>query len=588
MKKVLYLAAAAAIVLVSCKQDEPKIPINEESSSFAFKASIENFASPSDLNAGNTQGEKVSSGIAKAAINSDNGLVWATGDKIGVYFPSWLENKNESFTLVSGEGTTSGTFERDIKESFDHSAASVAFFPWQGSGSDKNNVYEGVMYFKLPSEYWSYDNNDMLTPLVASISNSDEILFKHAGAAVKLTINNLASGTYKVKMSVEGKQITGNFKINPANAGTDAMVLEAAEDVSKNHITLNTWKSTGAFSWIFPVPALTSPNLTFEIVDNNSVTVWTKSPKSAQSSIGRHDILVMPALSISPYSQFDDIATWGVCGDHNSWGDTKMVTDGTLCIAKGVTFAANNQFKVRTVGGWTTSYGWDQLNTSKSHAAAVAGTENNNIKISTAGTYDIIFNSSSSSYSGYGPYEIRVVESSFPYPVPKVSVDITIDGDFSDWDEVTPESNGNTTVKFASDNTYIYAYIQRTNASGSYSEIWGNGGYVYIRFDYDNDWSTDGAGDIWDNKGDFVGLLYPYAGSSAEPAFNTTATGSWQASPSPSTVANVILRGVESSGTATFECRIPRADIPTVPTTTIGIKVSGNKGMSGATLSREL
>ena len=577
MKKTLFIVAVATLFFSCQKEVEPSS--NEVSNTFAFQATIEQPVSDT-----------------KANINASNGLVWQDGDKIGIYVNGWAENCHQQFDLSSGASTTSGTFVRNQDAGwFNTDQAKWAFFPWQGTGSDKNNIYENIMYFKLPSEYWSYDDGDMLTPLVAPVVYSgtewvyNPIEFKHAGAAVKLTVNNLASGTYKVMMTVTDKQITGDFHVNPANAGSEALALDAAENTSLNHVTLNTWKGSGVFNWIFPVPTLTKPKLQFDIIDNNGVTVWSKKLKAQANDLNRGDILVMPAVSITPYAQFNANATWSVCGDPNSWGDTKMITDGKLCIAKGVTFAANQQFKVRTSGSWASSYGWDQLNTSKSHEAAVAGTENNNIKISTAGTYDIIFNSSASSYSGYGPYEIRVVSSSFPYPVPKVSASITIDGTFTDWDEVTPEANGNTTVKIASDKDNIYVYIQRTNASGDYAAMWGGGGYVYIMFDYDNDWSTNGAGVIYTtNIGDFVGLLYPYAGTSAEPAFNTTATGSWQASPSPSTVANVTLAGVESSGTATFECCIPRADIPTVPTSTIGIKISGNKGMSGATFSREL
>ena len=102
---------------------------------------------------------------------------------------------------------------------------------------------------------------------------------------------------------------------------------------------------------------------------------------------------------------------------------------------------------------------------------------------------------------------------------------------------------------------------------------------MYVALDLDND-SATGDGDIYGNKGEFVGLLYPYAGSSAEPAFNQSATGSWEASPSPYTVANIALRGVETSGTATMEFSIPRADLPAIPNSPITVKVWGNKGMS--------
>ncbi len=588
MKKILYFAAMAALLLVSCNQDEPKINEPEKKTdAFTFKASIEDLATSG--NAGS------SSNVAKATINGSYGLNWATGDKIGIYFPTWGD-KNQQFNLTSGEGTTNGEFSRNDSGDYNPSDASAAFFPWQGTGSSNNNVYEGTMYFKLKSEYWSYDNGDMLTPLVASISDAGNISFKHAGAAVKLTVNNLVSGTYKVKMSVEGKQITGDFHVNPANAGTDALALDAEEVVSNNHITLNSWKSDGAFSWIFPVPALTSPKLTFEIIDENGVLVWSKSPK-AQSSVGRAGLLVMPDLTINPYKEFDATSTtWTVCGDPNGWGDTKMVTDGSLCIAKSVTITANQQFKIRKDKAWTTSYGWDQLSSEKRKNCA-PGSENNNIKVTADGTYDVIFNSSESAYNGFEAHEIRVVLSKYPYPIAKESAAITIDGSFSDWTSITPESAGNTTVKVVSDESNVYLYVQIANAA---SDIWNNNGdkYVYALFELDGDPTNDA--DQWGNKGDFILLLYPYGGTSASPAIITSSSSSakaWICNPAtaPYTVSNISLNGTfsdaDGSGnrTVTYEFSIPRDDMPAIPTTDpITITIKGSKISSNVSISRTL
>ena len=564
MKKATLLLAIAALFVVSCQVETlPTEEVKTNENRLTFRASIEQ---PNDP--------------VKGAINASNQLVWAENDLIGIYFPDWGD-KNQPFRLDPADaGNTSGSFTIATAANPSGASATAAYFPYQYTDEaspgvpnyptiDQNNVYNGVAYFKLLNSYWSYNSGDMLTPLVAPITSaSDNISFKHAGAAVKLTINNLVSGTYHTKMSVTGKQITGGFHVNPANAGTEALALDAAEDASKNNVTLHSWKSSGAFTWIFPVPELTKPQLQFEITDNNGVTVWSASLKPQANDVTRGKILVMPALSITPYSQFtqDDACEWSFSGNINgsSWHDNvPMVKDGKYWILSEFTFAAGDEFKIRKDKKWDEAYpgsNWVFNDGNK-------------------GKKDIIFNSET--------HDISVVDHVFPYPTVKVS-DITIDGSFTDWELVPGETNGNTTVKITSDNTYLYVYVQRTNASGDYDAIWGGGGYVYIRLDYDNDWDTDGAGNIWDNKGDLVALLYPYAGTSGSPAFNTTATGSWQASPSPSTVANVTLAGTETSGTATFECRIPREDIPTVPTTTIAVKVSGNQGMSGATFSRKL
>lgn len=569
MKKSLFFVAIATLFIASCEKEIAPSEQNNSNDTKCFKASIEQLADPA----------------TKATINASNQLIWATGDKIGIYFPDWGE-KYQAFTLSDGIDTPNGTFTRDQSGDYSPTDASVAYFPWRAG----TNMYEGNLYFELPSEYWSYDNDDMLTPLVASITSSNNISFKHAGAAVKLTVNNLVSGTYAVKMSVYNKQISGYYHINPSNAGTDAMVLNDSENTSLNSVTLNSWKSTGAFNWIFPVPELTKPKLKFEITDDNGVTVWKKSLAAQANDVKRGEILVMPAISITPYKDFDAVATWGVCGTHNSWaGDTKMVTDGTISIAKSIEFAANAEFKVRTVGTWgiagTDNFGWSNVNSEKSKNVVDGGGDDHNIKVTVAGTYDVIFNSSTK--------EIRVVLSKYPYPLPKETASITIDGSFTDWNDVTSESAGNTTVKVVSDNSKVSLYV---NITGVASDVWGAADkYIYALFDLDGDPSNDA--DQWGNKGDFIMLLYPYGGSSASPSLITSPNGNWLCNPSTGsyTISNVTLNGTISDADGSgnrdvaYEFSIPRTDMPTIPSTEpVTITIKGSKISSNVSISRLL
>lgn len=342
MKKFNFIVAIATLGFLSCQQDQDSVINNEvKKESYTFKASIENFAT-------------------RANINNSYELVWASGDKIGIYVndASW-NDKNQPFTLSSGEGTTQGDFTWDYSGSFSDNAA-AAFYPWQGTGSNNNNVFEGTMYFKLPESYSDYTSGKMLTPLIASLSGStDEIHFKHVGAAVKVTINNLPAGAHSIGMSVNGQQITGSYRINPANAGTDALSLDGTSDISKNSVWLNyTNNSESEWTFIFPVPTLTEPKLSFQIYDKNDVLVWSKTtPK--QPTLVRADILEMPALSITPYSQFSKSTEWTFCGniDGAAWiDDIPMCTDGTVCILRGVTFKANDEFKIRKNKNWGEAY----------------------------------------------------------------------------------------------------------------------------------------------------------------------------------------------------------------------------------------
>ena len=536
MKKLFFVVAAATLFFSCQKEIVNDAPSSER---FSFKASIESLTAPT-----------------KADIDASNQLVWATGDQIGVYVndASWTD-KNQPFTLVGEGGSTSGEFAWDYSGTFSDQAA-AAFFPWQGTGSDKNNVYEGVMYFKLHDAYWSYTSGKMLTPLVASLSGStDQIKFKHAGAAVKLSINNLVTGTYKVKMTVANKQISGGFHVNPANAGTDALALDAAEDVTKNSVTLNTWKGNGAFDWIFPVPALTKPKLSFEIIDNNGVTVWSKNLKAQNDDVNRGDILVMPALDITPYSKFvqDDDCTWSFSGNINgsAWqDDVPMVSDGKYWILSGLVFAAGDEFKIRKNKAWGEAY----------------PSSNWVFNSGNAGSKDIIFNSET--------HEISVVSHSFPYPesfIPSPTVSITIDGTLSDWDACTTastnDSNNYRVFKATYDASNIYLYTKRVTVSGQR--------YIYYDFDTDNNSATGKA------EGSRTGLeaymaLVIYDGASI-----VESPGADEYYPNSSVYSGVICKGKYATDFTETEVSIPRSNLGIKKGDIIKIYSWGNKSADG-------
>ncbi len=393
MKKVFYLVAIATLAFVSCQKE---IDINEqtpaENHGLTFKASIEALSDPA----------------TKAAINASNQLVWAENDQIGIYVndATWTD-KNQPFTLVGTGGTTSGEFAWDYG-TFDNPNATAAFFPWEGTGSDKNNIYDGNAYFKLRDAYWSYTSGKMLTPLVASLSgNTGDISFKHAGAAVKVTINNIPAHAHSIGMSVEGQQVSGEYSINPANAGTDALALVGTADATKNSVWLNYWNgSESKWEFIFPVPEVTKPKLSFQIWDDNGILVWSKKLKAQSSDLGRGDILVMPAIDITPYAQFTESADWtfvGTIGGIDAWeADIPMYTDGTVCILSGITFAAGDKFKIRKDKKWDEAY------------------PASDYYVNDAGKYDVVFNISSK--------EITLQEAKCPYPAAKVTLYFGIDG----------------------------------------------------------------------------------------------------------------------------------------------------------------
>ena len=660
MKKVIYLLAVAALAFVSCEK-EIEVNIDSNRDALTFKASIEQLSEPT-----------------KGNLNASNQLEWAEGDKIGIYFASWDDNKNQAFTLSSGQGTTEGEFTIDTGWSFVPTDATVAFYPWQGTGSDKNNVYDGTMYFKLSDSYWSYESGDMLTPLVASLSNSNNIAFKHAGAAVKVHINNVPKRVHSIGMSVNGQQISGSYSINPANAGTDAIAVVGAADATKNSVWLNIWNGAeAAWDFIFPVPPLTTPKLSFQMWDENDILVWSKNLKAQSSNLGRGDILVMPDLTITPYAQFAESAEWTLCGKIGgvaNWdADIPMYTDGTVTILKGMTFKAGDEFKIRKNKAWDEAYPGSNyvisedctkdvwfdnsehgitLKDAKCDYPApkvtlyfgINGSISKSIHISSStlapdvewpglqltereyingkwyyklvvdgttvwgksisGVYIVSkdsWNTSSSTITFSSIKKEYYFEATASTAIEQLSerpaeaavthTAITIDGNLSEWSAVEGTTVGNHTVKLESDKNNIYVYSSRTNASGPYSEIWDNGGYVYVRFDLDNNPATyHEDAYFWGSSGDFVVLLYPYAGTSVTPAFNTSKTSKWDFAPkSGYSIDSIVLYGQESSGTATFELKIPRSSIPAIPSTgPVTITLNGNKEMSTVTITTKI
>lgn len=371
MKKVLFLVVATTLFFSCGKENvSPVVTETPEVTPISLTASFEPLASGT-----------------KADINNSNQLVWRSGDKIGIYVTSFGD-KNQPFHLDGAGGTTTGSFVWDYDEgNFTSHDATVAFFPWHGTNSTDNNVYEGTMYFKLRDGYYDYTSGQMLTPLVAQmsynsgISNYNPIEFKHAGAAVKVIINNLPAGAKSIGLSAENQQIRGDFHINPVNAGSESMSLDAAEDKGQNSVWLNfTNDAESVFTFLFPVPALASQKLSFNIYDTNNILVWSTTTSVAQPAVGRAQVLAMPALNISYYSQFVTDDTWSLVGKingANKWEvDQKMYSYGESSVTR-ITLKAGDEFKIRKNKAWSEAY------------------PGSNYSIGSDGVYTIFFNHSS-------------------------------------------------------------------------------------------------------------------------------------------------------------------------------------------------
>ena len=201
------------------------------------------------------------------------------------------------------------------------------------------------------------------------------------------------------------------------------------------------------------------------------------------------------------------------------------------------------------------------------------------IELGSAETFDFTFTNKNNS-SNIRVDDVKLVVANKPAPA------LAIDGKFDDWANIEGGKGTAHEFKVASDADYIYFYSHR-NTEGRYSEIWGGNGYIYIAFDVDGD-ATNGVTLNSNGPYDFIGFFLPYGGSAEEPAIieAPSAGGGWL--PETNTLEHMECKGVVNDKGAFLEYRIPRADLPAIPTTPVTVVSWGNKDLSKVTLTATL
>lgn len=282
---------------------------------FAFSCNKEAVESKKNFISLTADGEEVLD--TKATLNNNLVNVWDSSDEVGLVVSnsnnSWYTN--QKCTVTNGANTTDATFTSTQQYNDADKWNIAAFYPWNGSGdsvnnwySGDNNAYNGTMYFKLPASYSGYTSGKSYLPMIANLSGDNthptEMHFKHVGAGVRVKVENLPVGASYIEMTVDGQQITGDFAaFNPANAGTAAIV--GAGNTSNNKVTLSFTALTAEADWefIFPVPELTTPTLTFKVFNSSNKCIWQKKA-SSQPSVSRAHILSLPDVPFDPTNIF--------------------------------------------------------------------------------------------------------------------------------------------------------------------------------------------------------------------------------------------------------------------------------------------
>lgn len=492
------------------------------------------------------------------------------------------------------------TYQCSADEAFVNNVASITVTASDAVSSDVNLTLELDKASTLTADNVSYTNPTKLTKGQKTVKIP--IAFNAVG---------LEAGEYTASFSVaaDGKVIKSNLAIKavvdsaPVDLNGDWGITGApwswgeVEDTPMRAVDGGWYEATGVALVVgdefkfrrdkgwdvnFGLPA----GATFEegvefVVEQNGGNL--QAPRSGEFTLSLNPNKgLAKVVCTKPSEEKPDYnGTWSVIGVGNDW-DTdidmqRLEEDGEVAYMVQLNLTEGDQLKFRMNHSWDINFGAPageenvdmepEDNIYVSEKNAVRGGEN--FVITMTGIYAIVF----SPEEGFVGFAATA-------DVPDDGL-IKIDGEFSDWDNIPGVSNGaHGMFKFAKDDKYAYFYSFR-NTTGRYSEIWGGSGYVYIAFDLDNNGSTGET--LWGNGPyEFVGVIYPYAGTAEEPAFNSNPGDACL--PSGCTLANTYCQGAVTDEGAIIEFRVPLSDLPALPEA-FTVYSWGNKDLSRVEIS---
>jgi hypothetical protein len=193
MRKIWIIAtAAAAVALAGCNR-ETDAPAPEAG---VFRATIE---TPS-----------------RVAFSDEGTFSWQEGDAIAVSTNAGFK----TFTLASGAGSASGTFQGEL---VDVTSATVAVYPASAAKDDATVT--------LPAEYAWKEGQTNAVMFCEQVSLTEVNSFKHLGGIIKITYSEIPADANALVFKAEAK-ITGDFAIADgkiaAGAGTDEVKVTFA------------------------------------------------------------------------------------------------------------------------------------------------------------------------------------------------------------------------------------------------------------------------------------------------------------------------------------------------------------------------
>ena len=212
-KSVLALAALAG--LAGCAKEQSAAPATPDSNPDNAQVSL-------TLTAGQENAG------TRAAIDAAESKVidWTAGDKLSVFDGG---NKNCSFILTAGEGTSTGTFSGFVTKTSDEGYAAI--YPYQDGASWDGSTVSGVtLKYEQTAVAGSFDPEAALM-CARSTTADGQLEFKNIVGYVKFT-TDFACKKITLMSNSTADVLAGTVAVTPGDEPAAALTLGASHKVS--------------------------------------------------------------------------------------------------------------------------------------------------------------------------------------------------------------------------------------------------------------------------------------------------------------------------------------------------------------------
>ena len=238
---------------------------------------------------------------AKAAVSDEGVVTWNAGDAISVF----TGNGFDSLVLVGEGGSSTGRFSGTTFGP----AQAVALYP-----ASSGHSFDGSsVSFHLADSYTYEENGNARMPMMALVSGTGTIKFRHIGGVLKVIYEDVPATADRFVFTALGLRVTGNFT---APASKNA-VLQAETQTGNGTVTISFSPDALVTTRTFYVPLPTGTYSDFSVaLYAGSSLLDVHRARNAVNVISKGVLLKMPAITVSDSdfssveSYWEEIITW--------------------------------------------------------------------------------------------------------------------------------------------------------------------------------------------------------------------------------------------------------------------------------------